>query len=33
MWSGINNTDKSRVYIDVTTGEVIGGDFLQGGIF
>ena len=28
-----NNTDKSRVYIDVTTGEVIGGDFLQGGIF
>ena len=28
-----NNTDKSRVYIDVTTGEVKGGDFLQGGIF
>ena len=28
-----NNTDKSRVYVDSTTGEIIGGNFLQGGIF
>lgn len=28
-----NNTDKSRVYVDSTTGEIIGGNFLQGGMF